>query len=69
LAFQRAFATILVFVTVFGPGIWAEPLVHTFSIVARDQETGEMGVARLPAAGLFPNDASLIARIRALAPR
>src|SRR5258705_4282311 len=25
--------------------IWREPLVHTYSIVARDPETGQLGVA------------------------
>ena len=90
----------------------ADPLAHTFSIVARDPATGDMGVAvqshwfsvgslvtwaeagvgaiatqsfvdpsfakepvwaaliaRLPAAGLLPNDAALVARIQALAPK
>jgi uncharacterized Ntn-hydrolase superfamily protein len=42
---NRTFAPVLLFVTAFGPLIWAEPLVHTFSIVARDTETGDMGVA------------------------
>jgi uncharacterized Ntn-hydrolase superfamily protein len=45
LGLPRAALALVLFVTTFGPGIWAEPLVHTFSIVARDPETGDMGVA------------------------
>jgi hypothetical protein len=45
LSAPRVIAALLLFVTTLGPGIWAGPLFHTFSIVARDPETGEMGVA------------------------
>jgi len=72
MSLRRGLVALLLLITALSPDIWADPLVHTFSIVARDPETGEMGVAmlpRFPAAGLFPNDAALISRIRALAPR
>jgi uncharacterized Ntn-hydrolase superfamily protein len=45
LGLPRAVFALVVFVTTFGPEMSAERLVHTFSIVARDPETGEMGVA------------------------
>jgi uncharacterized Ntn-hydrolase superfamily protein len=35
----------IVFVLLLSPSLRADPLVHTFSIVARDPATGEMGVA------------------------
>jgi hypothetical protein len=52
------------------PGAVAEPLAHTFSIVARDATTGEIGVAvqSHSAAGLLPDGPALVARIQALAP-
>ncbi len=45
LRMRLAGAVLLVALLVLAPGLGADPLVHTFSIVARDPVTGEMGVA------------------------
>jgi uncharacterized Ntn-hydrolase superfamily protein len=42
---SRALVVFFLGLSVFGPNLAADPLVHTFSIVARDPATGEMGVA------------------------
>lgn len=42
---SRSILVVFLGLTVIVPGLGADPLVHTFSIVARDPATGEMGVA------------------------
>ncbi len=55
-------------VTLASAGRWAEAEPIFRSVFAKEPVWAEL-VARLPAAGLLPNDAALIARIQALAPR
>jgi uncharacterized Ntn-hydrolase superfamily protein len=54
-------------VTLASVGRWAEAEPIFRSVFAKEPVWAEL-VARLPAAGLLPNDAALIARIQALAP-
>jgi predicted metal-binding membrane protein len=42
---SRSIVTVFLGLCLLVPTLGADPLVHTFSIVARDPATGEMGVA------------------------
>ncbi len=55
-------------VTLASVGRWAEAEPIFKTVFAKEPVWAEL-VARLPAAGLLPNDAALVARIQALAPR